>query len=78
MVTKRERITEKALELLKAAPNGLRRADLVAQLRAAYPDDTLGSIRGIIWDLDVRLPDIVAKPSRAVFCLAEYPVATKP
>lgn len=72
MYTKKARITEKALELLKAAPNGLKRSELVNQLHGAHPDDTLGTIRGVIWNLDSRMPEMVCKPSKALFCLVKY------
>ncbi len=72
MATKKERITEKTIELLDATPHGIQFSDLVAQLHAAFPDDPHGTITGTIWNLDARLSELVYKPSRGLFRLTKY------
>ena len=42
--TKKERITDKAFELLGATPQGIQFSELVTQLHTAFPDDPHGTI----------------------------------
>jgi hypothetical protein len=72
MATKRERIIEKAIELLDEPEAGLRYSELVAKLEQAFPHDPHGTITGSVWNLDVRVPDRVYKPSRGLFRLCKY------
>ena len=72
MATKRERITDKAFELLEATPNGIHYSELVAQLHVAFPDDPHGTITGSIWNLDTKFSERVYKPSRGLFRLAKF------
>jgi hypothetical protein len=72
MATKKERITEKAFELLEAMPHGIQFSDLVAQLHAAFPEDPHGTITGTIWNLDARFPEQVYKPSRGLFRITKF------
>lgn len=67
-----DRITKKALDLLRETPAGIRYAELVRQVSAS--DDTLktNTIHGNIWDLDQKFPHDVYKPSRGLFRLVEY------
>jgi hypothetical protein len=51
MASKKERITDKAFELLEATPHGLQYSELVAQLHAAFPEYPHGTITGSIWNL---------------------------
>jgi hypothetical protein len=72
VATKRERIIEKAIELLDATQTGLRYSVLVSQLEQAFPADPHGTITGSVWNLDARVPDRVYKPSRGLFRLTKY------
>lgn len=72
MATKKERITEKAFEILEATPNGIHFSEMVAQLHAAFPDDPHGTITGTIWNLDARFSERVYKPSRGLFRLTRF------
>lgn len=67
-----DRITEKALELLRGTPPGIPRAVLVRQISAS--DDTLklASIKWHTSHLVQRFPRKVYKPSRGLFRLVEY------
>jgi hypothetical protein len=67
MSTKREQITTKAIEALKASPNGIRYSDLVRKMQEEFPDTPVNTIHGTIWDLDARLPREVYKPARGLF-----------
>ena len=72
MATKKERITDKAFELLEATSHGIQFSDLVAQLHTAFPDDPHGTITGSIWNLDARFPKRIYKPSRGLFRLIKF------
>lgn len=67
MATKREKITLKAIELIKSNPVGIRYSEIVAQIQQAFPDIPINTIHGTIWNLDARIPDEVYKPARGLF-----------
>ncbi len=71
-MTKRERITLKAKEILATSPNGIRFSDLVRRLRESFPDEAYGNFTGSIWNLDSRFPDEIYKPSRGLFRLTKF------
>jgi hypothetical protein len=77
-VTKKERITLKAKEMLAATPAGLRFSDLVARLQKEFPDDPYGTITGTVWNLDARFPQEIYKPSRGLFRLAKFKTESVP
>ena len=72
MTTKKERITRKVKELLAVAPSGLRFSELVTTLKAAFPEDPHGTITGTVWNLNIRFPEEIYKPSRGVFRLTKF------
>jgi len=72
MTTKKERITQKIKELLAGAPSGLRFSELIATLKAAFPEDPHGTITGTVWNIDIRFPEEIYKPSRGVFRLTKF------
>ena len=65
--TRREMIRGKALELLATKPQGMRYAQIVREIRAAFPDIPLNTIHGNVWNLAKVLPAEVYKPARGVF-----------
>lgn len=71
-MTKRERITEKAKELLASNPDGFRFSELVTALQKVFPGEAYGNFTGSIWNLDARFPDEIYKPSRGLFRLTKY------
>ena len=72
MITKKERITLKAKEILGAVPSGVRFSDLVSRLRREFPNDPYGTITGTVWNLDTRFPSEIYKPSRGLFRLVRF------
>lgn len=66
-----DKIRQRALELLKENPKGIRYSEL---RRFIEGDNTFNSntVNGAIWDLDAQLPDKVYKPSRGLFRLTKY------
>ena len=67
MPAKRDLIRDKAVELLKACPEGLRYAELQRELSKAFPDTPVNTIQGSSWDLHVTKARQVYKPTRGLF-----------
>jgi hypothetical protein len=67
MTTQGDQIRNKAVELLKNNPNGLRYSELVKQLHGIFPTVPLKSIPASIWDLNFTRITEVSKPSRGLF-----------
>jgi hypothetical protein len=67
-----DRIKERALELLRRSPAGLRYSELARQVQASDPSFNPNTIQGSIWDLDATYPNQVYKPSRGLFRLIDY------
>lgn len=74
----KDRISKAAMDRLAEHPEGLRFSDLVARLRAAFPDDPYGTITGNVWNLDSRKPEGVYKPSRGLFRLTKFREPERP
>lgn len=71
-MTKKERITLKAKEILGGNPAGVRFSDLVSRLQEEFPDDPYGTITGTVWNLEARFPLEIYKPSRGLFRLTKF------
>jgi hypothetical protein len=67
MATQRERIISKAVEILKSNPNGVRYSDLMREIHQAFPEIPDKSIPSTVWNLEIRVPDKVYKPTRGLF-----------
>lgn len=60
-------IAEKALEVLKKHPDGLRYSEIVRLLGPEMPNIKPKMFANAIWDLHTRFPSDVYKPSRGLF-----------
>ena len=69
--TQREKITNKALEILESTSAGVRYSDLFRKLAEILPDVPQNTIHGTIWDLDKKNEQII-KPERGLFILKKY------
>ena len=67
MITKTELIQEKAIELLKNAPQGIRTSQLINAIQENLPDVHPKTINGTVWKLPATRPKEVYKPSRGLF-----------
>ncbi len=65
--TRKDRIVDQALDLLKNSPNGYRYSQLHKELCRRLPKIPANTIHGTMWDLDQKFPDKVVKPSRGLF-----------
>jgi len=72
MSTQREKIINIALEILENRPKGIRYSELVREIKSSLPEIPKNTIDGTIWNLNIRLPDKVAKPERGLFILKKY------
>ncbi|MEO0128549.1 MAG: hypothetical protein ABIL39_03190 [candidate division WOR-3 bacterium] len=67
METRKEKIIGKAMEILKASPDGVRYSDLVRKIHAEFPDFPVNTIHGSLWDFKTHLPKEVYQPARGVY-----------
>jgi hypothetical protein len=66
-MTIRERVIQKARELISSDEKGVRYSNLARRLKEELPDINLNTIHGTIWNLESRLPQEIYKPARGVF-----------
>lgn len=67
-----DRIIQQALQILGDRPEGVRFSDLKRLVAASEPTLNTNTIHGNLWNLDVRRPRKVYKPSRGLFRLVEF------
>lgn len=72
MATRKEKIRQKAVEILKSSPDGLRYSELAKKISEFYNEIPIKTIHGSIWNLDSIYPEKIFKPSRGLFRLSEY------
>lgn len=72
MATRREKIVEKAIELLDGNPDGLRYSPLVKEISKTMPEVPINTIHGAVWDLEVQQSSKIYKPSRGLYRLIKY------
>lgn len=71
-MSNREQIIAKALEILRAAPHGIRYSEFVRSVHEAVPQISVKAVESILWNLDVKLPDQVFKPARGLWIHANF------
>lgn len=69
MVTSRERIRTKAIEILRDNPEGVRYSQLVKKIKEALPMIPINTILGNTTNLDEKIPDHVYKAGRGLYQL---------
>jgi hypothetical protein len=60
-------IRDEARKIVANNKGGLRYGDLLDQILAANPETPKNTIHGSIWDLHIRFPQEISKPSRGLF-----------
>lgn len=60
-------ITAKAREIISLNPGGIRFTELRKQILALNPETNPNTINGYTWDLHLRFPNEISKPSRGLF-----------
>jgi hypothetical protein len=71
-MTQKERICDKAAELLEKEPQGLRCSELVRKLREELPEIKDASFHWTIPDLHMYCPDKIFKPARGLFVHTKF------
>ena len=71
-MTKKERVQKAALEVLAEHPKGIRYTPLQAAVKLKLPDVPANTIRGNIWDLGAKIPDLISKRARGLYILKKY------
>lgn len=67
MPSKRELIRNKAVELIKSSPKGLRYSELQRGLQSYFKDTSPNTIAGSSWNLDLTRGEKIYKPTRGLF-----------
>ena len=62
-----ETLRDKAVELIKDTPQGIRLTDLQNKLQDVFPDTNYNTIRGSVWNLQTTRPREVAKPYKGIY-----------
>lgn len=75
-MTNKEKIKQKALEILGAMKQGVRYTEFVKSIKDALPDIPLNTIHGTVWNLEVQLPEQVSKPARGVYIHQKFQQGT--
>ncbi len=61
-----------ALEIIEAAPTGVRWADLQRELKQRRPDFHPKTVNGCVWLLAENFPERVVKPEKGLFLARRY------
>ncbi len=67
MTTQGNLLRNKAVELIKSNPKGLRYSELMRELHNTFPDIHVKSIPAAVWDLNVTCSKQIYKPTRGLF-----------
>ena len=67
MVTKKEQIILKVVEILKENPQGVRYSEIVRMIKEQLPEINVNHIHGTLWNLDLKRPNEVYKADRGLF-----------
>ena len=75
-------IREKARQIVASNKGGIRYRDLIEQIESASPETPNNTIQGSVWDLHLRYPQEIGKPSRGLFVpndgISRAPSAVEP
>jgi hypothetical protein len=60
-------IRDEARKIVATSKGGIRYGDLLDQISTPNPETPKNTIHGSIWDLHIRYPQEIGKPSRGLF-----------
>jgi len=72
MLTQKQKIIEKAIEILRNNPEGIRYSELVRKIQEELPKIKKNVIQWTIYNLDSQRPETVEKPERGLFRFIQY------
>jgi len=67
LAAKSHALVERAIEILRSKPDGVRYSDLAKVLAAEFPDIKIATIRSSIWNIHTKNSEAVYKPRHGVF-----------
>ncbi|MBI5390015.1 hypothetical protein HZB02_00825 [Candidatus Woesearchaeota archaeon] len=67
MVTRKEQIVPKVIDLLRQNSEGVRYSEIVKRIKESFPEIPINTIHGTVWDLDVKRADEIYKADRGLF-----------
>lgn len=65
--SKKKRIQDKAVELIRAHPDGIRWSELIRKLQEAFPETPENTLQGSTWNLHIIRNSEIYKPTRGLF-----------
>ena len=77
MASKRERMQQKALELLESAPQGIRYSELIRAVQAAT-GEKVNTVHGAVWDMEKAHGAAITKPSKGLFLAMKFAAQASP
>lgn len=63
----RKEIQDLARQIVAKNPGGIRYSGLVKQISEASPETPKNTVHGSVWDIAIRFPKEISKPSRGLF-----------
>jgi hypothetical protein len=69
-------IRDKARHIVANNKGGIRYSDLIGQIESENPETPNNTIQGSVWDLHIRYPQEISKPSRGLFVPTDGTVAS--
>ena len=67
-----KQIRDKAKEILKERPKGVRFRDLIREVHEAFPEVKLNTLDSALWNLDSTSNGDIVKPERGLFILSKF------
>jgi hypothetical protein len=71
-MTSTEKVTQRAVELVDATPQGKRYSDLVHEIAATFPDIPENTVHGALHKFRTELPPTIYQPSRGLYRAVKY------
>lgn len=65
--SKKKKIQDKAVELIRAHPDGIRWSELIRKLQEAFPETPKNTLQGSTWNLYIIRNSEIYKPTRGLF-----------
>jgi len=65
-------IRDLALKIILENPEGVRYSKLVEQISAESPETPKNTIHGSVWDLEIRMPADIIKPTRGLYVASKH------
>lgn len=62
-----QQIREFAKQIINEHPGGIRYSQLISAIKSTHPETPLNTIHGTVWNLEMKFPNEVYKPSRGLY-----------